>query len=433
MIGRIRRSDVALHGAFVFLGIFASNVLSYLFYMLIGRRGGVVIYGEVTSLISAILVLGAPANVLQLIAARIAADLDASQNVAGLRRLARAMTGWTALAGALIVAAAVVFRGPVAGFFHITDSRSVVLAGVSLGLYWMAYGQRGVLQGAHRFGDLSISLAAEAATKVVAGVWLVGAFGTAGALGGFTIALAVGALYNLVRFRRLFGTGTAGSPFDRGTVERIVRGVGVGQLTLTALTFYDVPLVKHIFDARSAGLYAAAALVGRVVIAGNAFIPTIVLPKAAARVAAGRSATPLLLTGIGLAATCDVLLLAVCLVAPRVVVSAIAGGAFADASYLVAPYVAAAGALSIAMVAAAYNFALHRYAFVVPMFVFAAAEAVTVSLWHPSLIAVVGVVCAGHGCVLLATLYGIVGRRADGVLDPELTQGPVPVGVEVKS
>ena len=412
MIARIWRSDVLLHGAVVFGGVLVANAFSYLFYMLIGRRAGVVVYGEVTSLASAILVLGAPANVLQLVAARISADLDAAGDTAGLRRLARTITRWTALAAVAAVACAWVFQVSIASFFNFTDGRPVVWAALGLGLYWMAYGQRGVLQGAHRFSDFSVSMMIEATVKVLVGVSLVTPFGPAGALAGFAVGLGAGALYNIIRFRMLFGLGGAVLPYDRSILTRVVRGVGIGQLTLTALTFYDVPLVKHAFDAHSAGLYAAAALVGRIVIAANAFIPTLVLPKAAARAAEGRSSLSLLLAGLALAATCGAVALAASLAAPRLVVGAVAGRVFADAGSIVAMYVFAFGMLSLATVVASYNFALHRYAFVGPMCVFAVAEMVTLAAWHPSLSAVVGVLAAGHTCVFAATLYrvGATGR-----------------------
>jgi len=67
----------------VFGGVALASVLNYLFYMLIGRGGGVEIYGVVTSLLSAVLVLSAPAIVVQLIVARLASDLEAARRLPG--------------------------------------------------------------------------------------------------------------------------------------------------------------------------------------------------------------------------------------------------------------------------------------------------------------------------------------------------------------
>ena len=81
MIARIRQSELARHGAIVFAGVLLANILNYLYYMLVGRAGGVETYGVVTSLTSALLVLSAPAIVVQLIVARLAADLEARAEI----------------------------------------------------------------------------------------------------------------------------------------------------------------------------------------------------------------------------------------------------------------------------------------------------------------------------------------------------------------
>jgi hypothetical protein len=105
-------------------------------------------------------------------------------------------------------------------------------------------------------------------------------------------------------------------------------------------------------------------------------------------------------------------------------VTTIAGGAFGDAAPLVIWYVLASGALSIAIVVASYNFGLYRYAFVVPVFSVACVEITTLSMWHPSLAAVVAVLLAGHVCVLAASLYGTA--AAGPAAGPLESTDPVP-------
>ena len=227
------------------------------------------------------------------------------------------------------------------------------------------------------------------------------------------LAIAIGLLialgYNLFAFGRRFGSQRAGIALDRRLIARVISHVGLGQLTITILAFYDVPLVKHFFDARSVGLYAAASLVGRAVLSAVAFIPVLVLPKATARIAKGLSPIPLLVAALGVAAGFVGLAIAGGLFAPRLVVTTIAGGAFGEAAALVLWYVLASGALALASVVVAYRIGLHRYGFVVPAMIVAVAEIVTVWVWHPSLVAVVMVLLAGHGCVLAVTLIGING------------------------
>ncbi len=430
---RLRANDLLLHSAIVFGGVVVSNAFSYVFYMLIGRRAGVVTYGEVTSVASALLVLGAPATVGQLIVARLSASLDAVGDRASLRRFGDVITLGTAIAAFVAVVVLFIARDPIARFFSLSGPGPVVAGACALAFLLIAYVQRGVLQGAHLFAPLSVSLSIEAVVKVVLGVALVAPFGATGALAGVAAGLACAAAYNIAVFHVRFGSGRARIPHDRATVMRVVGGVGLGQLTITVLTFYDVPVVKHAFDPHAAGLYAAAALVGRAVIGACAFIPIVLLPKATARAASGASALPLLLAGAGTALAVTAVAVLACVLAPGFVVTTIAGRAFAQAAPYVLLYVVAAGMLSTASVVAAYNFGLHRYGFVPATAVVACAEIITVCAWHPSIPAVIVMLAIGHACVLATTFVRVASRARtvasdQGGAELEPLPAPEPIG-----
>ena len=417
MIARLRSSDVVRHGAFVFGGVAFASVFNYLFYMLLGRRVDVEAYGVVTSLASALLVIGAPGVVAQLIAARLAADLEARHDSGALRKLADILTLYCSIIVAVVVVICVLFREPIAAYFNLTGTTATVVTVIGLALFIVETVQRGVLQGAHRFGAMSISMSIEAVIKVIVGIGLAGRFGATGALLGIAVGAAVAIAFNAYAFRKEFGVRRNPVALESDLIRRVIAHVGIGQLTVTVLMFYDVPLVKHLFDARSAGLYAAAALVGRAVIAAVSFVPTLVMPKATARAAAGRS--PLSLLGVALGLSIGIVAVAALFAAllPRFVVTVIAGKAFGEAGALVLLYVIASGCLSLANVVAAYKMGLHRYDFVAPILVVAIAEIAVLSLWHPTLTAVVSVLAAGHAMVLIATLFRITSHSTEPITE----------------
>ena len=415
MIDRLLKNEFVRHGAMVFAGVVLANVLNYLYYMLVGRAGGVEIYGVVTSLTSVLLVVSAPAIVGQLIVARLAGELQARGDIAALLRLGDIATWWTGGAAFVFASIAFALRAQLATFFNLTTSTPIVIAAVSFVFMTVVFAQRGVFQGSQRFGDLSTSLAIDSSLKVAVGVPLVGALGSSGALLGVLASQVVAAGYALGAFRVRFGTVRAALALDRALIVRVVSHVGLGQLTFTVLMFYDVPLIKHAFDARSAGLYAAAALVGRAVIAAIAFVPTLVMPKATARAAEGASPLPLLGAALGIAGIIVAVALVAVLAAPQFVVTLIAGRAFGAAAPLVLPYVAASSALSLANVIAAYKMGLHQYNFVIPALVTATAEVAAFSLWHPTLLAAIVVLLIGHVAILCSTLVQLnEGLRRSG-------------------
>ena len=421
MRARLRNSDVARHGAVVFAGVVLASVFNYLYYMLIGRRASIETYGVVTSLASALLVLTAPATVAQLIAARLAADLEARADVAALRKLADVVTFWAAAAAAVIVTIGILFRDRLAAFFNLTSATPIVVALIATGLLAVVIVQRGVFQGAHRFEAFAASSSIDATTKVFVGVPLVTAFGAAGALSGIVGGVVLALAFNLLAFRKSFGRVRAPVSLDRALVTRVVSHVGLGQFAFTVLMFYDVPLIKHAFDARSAGLYAAAALVGRAVIAAISFVPTLIMPKATARVAAGRSPLPLLAAALAIGLTIAGGAAIAALIAPRFVVTLVAGRSFGEAAPLVLAYTIASGALSLANVVAAYKMGLHEYHFVVPTALAGLAEVVVLAVWHPSLMTAVMILLCGHFAVLATTLLRLRVPRSASIREP----GPV--------
>ena len=410
LIARVRGNDLVIHGAIVFGGLIVANVFNYLYYMLAGRVLGVEPYGELTSLTSAVLALAAPANVAQIVVARLAAEFEAEGNGPALRHLARVTTVWTSLAAVLAIALGVVFREALTAFFHISSALPVLAASVGLAGYALITVQRGILQGTHRFGELSASYCVEAIVRVAAGIPLAITLGAFGGLLGLVAGVAVCFGYNLWTLHvALRGTEGAFSP-DVRQVAAVASRVGAAQLMLFVLAFYDVALVRH-FDAVGAGLYAAAALVGRAVGGVLAFVPTLIMPKTTARASTGASAAPILGAALGVGAAIVAVAGLAALLAPRTLAVMFAGRAFGEAAPLVLPYVLAAGMLGLASIVAAYQIGLHRYRFVVPSTLVAVAEIGAIAVWHPTLASVVMVLLCGHAAFFAATFVGIAARR----------------------
>lgn len=419
MIARLRSSDVARHGALVFGGVAFANLFNYLYYMLAARVGGVVNYGIITTFISLTIVLAAPATVLQSIAARLAADLAARGDRAALRKLSDVVSAATFGTALLVTLAGLIGRSAIAGFFNLTDEMPIVVSALAFPFVALIIAQRGVFQGSRHFGAFSGSLTIDAVVKVIVGIPLILVAGASGGILGYAVSSAVTATYSLILFRVRFGRARAPLALDRRLIVRVVSGVGITQLVFTLLMFYDVPLIKHAFDARSAGLYAAAALIGRALWAAISFVPTLVMPTVTARVAAGDSPRPLLLKALGVSGAIVVVSALAGAFAPRLIIAALSGRAFVAAAPLVLPYVVASGVLAIANVVAAYEMGQHRYGFVAPAAVIAVVEVVVFALWHPTLIAAVSILLTGHAAILITLLVSSqVGVRS----------APVPAG-----
>jgi O-antigen/teichoic acid export membrane protein len=191
-------------------------------------------------------------------------------------------------------------------------------------------------------------------------------------------------------------------------------GVAVSMLAISSFSSADLLLVKHFFSPSEAGLYSVVSLAGKILLFVVGFIPTLVLPKATARSAAGISPLPILVqAAVAIFAICGCGLLALW-IAPGTIVQLMSGPAFASAAPLVFEYGLAMTILGATSAVVAYNVAVHRFAFVPWLLAVALAEIVAINMYHPALLAVVRELIAGNTIALVVAVASL--REARPVL-----------------
>ena len=170
------------------------------------------------------------------------------------------------------------------------------------------------------------------------------------------------------------------------------------------MTFADVVLVRHFLSARDAGLYGAAALVGRAILTVTQFVPTLVMPYAAVALAQGRSPKIVLASAGSLMLGLVGAILCVVAIAPGLVVTIVSGAAFAAAAPIVLPYAVAMSALAGATVLCAYLVGIDRHGFALPLTAIGVLEIVGIAVIHDSIGHVIAVILTGHIAAFAATL-----------------------------
>ncbi|HTD33443.1 MAG TPA: hypothetical protein VK665_07280 [Candidatus Elarobacter sp.] len=397
---------VAAHAAITFAGLMAANVLGYVFYALVSRTIGVEAYGTFSSLLAIVLIIAGPSLIGQMVIAKLATDLAlAPERLSGLVRAIDRLVVVLSVVPALVLACLAV---PLSSFLHLGDPLLVVLAACSLCGAIALPLLRGVLQGTSAFVAFALSNVAENLAKAIVSPLLALVAGLRGALAGMAAGYLAAAAFTYL----------AGRPHGRAQparfslreVARTSAAVAVAVFCVNVLLLYDVILAKRYLDAHTAGLYGAAALSGRALYAVIAFVPTVLLPQAAGRSARGERTRYLFLQALGVTAVICGCAVALFALAPRFVVTTIAGRSFAAAAPFVLPYVLAISAIATANMVATYNIARGRMRFVVPLACVAAGEIVAVVLRHRSAGDLLQVIVVGHLCALLACATALGGR-----------------------
>jgi glycosyltransferase involved in cell wall biosynthesis/O-antigen/teichoic acid export membrane protein len=274
--GRLGR--VSWDAAPLLLALAVLNASNYAFHVAATRALGPGDYGQLASLLAALMVLSVPFAVVQTLVAKRAAALrpgdDPAQLAAGVLKalLPLGLVGGAALAAA----------SPLLASFLKATTPEVALLGPYAALSAILAAQSGILQGRLRFGALAWLTAVGVAARLGVGLGLVYAgFGVTGALLGtiaaHMVAVALGSL--LVRTPRSTWVSAWPSlqPF-RGETLTALLSLG----SFWVLAELDILLARHYLPDAVSGFYSSAGLVARSLLFLPSALALVALPRFAA-------------------------------------------------------------------------------------------------------------------------------------------------------
>jgi O-antigen/teichoic acid export membrane protein len=321
---------------------------SYLYNVICIRWLGGEAFGDVAALTTLSTLVFLPLTGVQGAVAREAARLGAEGDDTKVAAFARAVARRTLFLAAGLVCGVAALTPVIEHTLHVTSGASVLLTAALIGVGTLLTVLQGVLQGVGMFRRMALGLVVYGLARpiLVPPLQLLGA-SVAGAMAASALGVAVAAAVSL-------GPVAALARRTHSTKAPPVQGfrlVLIGLLAMTALTNLDVLVAKAGLSSHAAGVYASAALVGKLaLLIPSAAVGAILLPRATARVSRGQDATPIVLrsmavtVGFGLGLTLALALL------PRSAVVFSFGPDFAGARDLLAPSAAAMtlyGALSV--------------------------------------------------------------------------------------
>jgi O-antigen/teichoic acid export membrane protein len=372
------------------------NGSGYLFNVACIRYLGSRVYGDVAAVLALAALVALPLGSLQILLAREVAQVPILQ-VGGLLRR------WTfraALASLAALALGIALLAPLQDALSI-ESRAVLAIGM-VGVVFAVLGAVlfGVLQGVLRFGSLALvyGLGGLAKPILVVPALLLG-FGAVGALTVNTIAAVLAILIAVWALRDLWSRGAGGEapPHDARQMAIML----VGSLAFASLTNADILLANYYLDDASAGVYAAAALVGKAVLFLPAAVVTVLLPKAAGREAVGRTSQGILMASAAVTLALTLAATGVLALVPEQTLVWAFGGEFRESTELLGWFGLAMTAAALVNVYLSVYFAQRDARFPLVVLAAAVAQVVGVSLFHESPLAIVIVTLACAGSVLL--------------------------------
>lgn len=386
----------------LFVASMSTNVLTYLYHVVVGHMLGPVGYGTVAALINLSLIVLIPSTIVVTVMARAAAALTANHQMGQLHDLWARLTLW--LLGAGLIAAlvlSVLGRDIVAQFFQIGNPTAVGLLGLLFLTSFIAPLNQGVLQGTQRFVWLAIVTAVWPFLRVaLAVVFIVAGWGVNGAVAALVVASAIPYAVGLwplrVTLLAVPRVAVALRPWLSYSST-----VAIATIANTLLYNVDTVLAKHFLSPIDAGHYAALATTGKIVLFVGGSVVTVMFPKVAAAHARGERHGPLLAFSMVVTLALSGCALLVFVVAPGFVLGKTFGAGFAVVRGDLVWYGLAMLLFAAVSVLMQYFLSLHVTVFLWVLGSACLGEIGALWLWHQDIAQMVAVMLATMAALLL--------------------------------
>ncbi|MGA8491081.1 MAG: hypothetical protein WB711_11700, partial [Terriglobales bacterium] len=343
-----------LSGSFILLtGSGLVTAINFAYNIAVARFLGPTAFGHATAVYTLLILISAVTLSFQIVAAKVIAQQDSLEGKSTAYRGFH-KSAWEC--GIFLALLLLMFQKAIAGYLRLPTPILVVLLAIGVAFYVPLGSRRGYIQGAYGFHRLASNLVLEGLVRLGGSLLLIRlGFGVRGVVAANAAGVAVAYL--------------AAAPELAPRVPGELHLPGAFREALQAIVFFagqvlinncDIELVKHFFPPASAGVYAAVALVGRVVFAFSSAIINTMFPLMAGTRSEQRKDHSVLLTSLLLVFGIGSVIALSLRLAPAWIWTMLFGPQFAIAGkhglpYLLALYAATTVIYSLSVVIIAYE------------------------------------------------------------------------------
>jgi O-antigen/teichoic acid export membrane protein len=414
MLRRVHHSQFLRHNAVFFVGALAVGALNYLYYPVLGRMLTPGTFGEVQTLVSLFLQLSVFLAALSLVVVNITNNTN---DVARRNRLIFEIEKLALLLGLGVLAVTLLLGPQLQSLLRFTSPWPFAVLGLTLLVSVPFMLRLAFLRSKQLFGLVSTGNILSAGGKLVLSAALVVAgLGTIGAIGGILLAQIIAC--SVVVWWAL-GLGLKppdGKRFglpDMKLLAPELRYAGLVLAVSLAVTLQysiDIIIVKHYFDAHTAGLYAGIAAVARILFFLTTSFTQVLISKVRMQDENGESRRTLY-KSLGLIGLVSLPVLGIMVFFPNHIVGLLMGESYQTFAELLPKLGLSVFLVSLLNVLAAYYLIRRVFRIVIPIVGGAILTYLFILLHHGSLEAVVDSLLLGSAITLAASAWKLTERR----------------------
>jgi O-antigen/teichoic acid export membrane protein len=355
----ISEKKLLTDGSLLFVSTLIVNAGNYAINLLLGRWLGPVDFSEVSLLVTTLLMVSFLALAFQLTAAKYAATFDSVSEANTLHQLTiwlkKSALGLGAFLFVLTISMAVFWQD----FFQTSSYLPFIIFGFGLPVYLLMSVNRGILQGLLSYKKLALTYQTEMWVRLAVTVLLVYlGYRVNGVAWGLTLSLVATWLVSRTVIQQ--DENSTVSEFERSVVLKFLLMVLVYECSQILINNSDILLVKHFFPPYEAGLYAALALIGRIVYFGTWTVVTLLFPIVIKLEKEGKSHTKYFLGGLAIITTIAAVIITVSYFYPTEMVRVLFGEAYQSVAPLLWKYSLSTALFALSNVFVYYHLSLDR-------------------------------------------------------------------------
>lgn len=401
----LRQNQLLKGSAVMFIGTMIANFGSYLYHLLMGRMLGPKSYGALESVISLGYLLFILISVLTFVVTKFVANLKGKDDMKGIAWIFIYFNQKMLLIFGFITLTIFIVSPAVKSFLHLDSFLPIIFLGLLFFVSVFSTIARAILQGLMNFNQMVVSSIGETSTKMIVAfflVWL--GLGINGAILALVIGGIVGYFLTNIYLKSIRKVKAIKPDISTRDFLRFGIPVFLVNLSFTSLYTNDVILVKHFFSAHEAGLYAALAVLGKIIFFTTSSIPMVVFPMAAHRHSQGKNTRYILNVSLLMVFAVSLSIILVYWLFPGLMISILFGKEYLSASPLLVWMGIFISLYSLAYLFINYFLSIDKVRIVVIPIIFALLQLALISRFHQSLFQALQISVLASGLLL----FGLV-------------------------
>lgn len=377
----ISEKNLFTDGSLLFLSTLIVNIGNYAINLLLGRWMGPEDFSEVSLLVTILLIVSFLALGFQLTAAKFTATFELPAESNSLVELVKWLNKYGLVLGGVLFIFTVSTAFFLKDFFQTTSYLPFIIFGFGLPVYLLMSINRGLLQGLLNYKRLALTYQTEMWVRLAVTLTLV-YFGyrVNGVAWGLTLSLI--ATWLISRTKTASSESNKESRLATSEIRSFLYMILVYECSQILINNSDILLVKHYFPPYEAGLYAALALIGRIVYFGTWTVVTLLFPLVIKLEKEGKSHTKYFIGGLGVVAFIATGIVLFSYYFPTEMVGILFGDAYQTVAPLLWKYSLATALFALSNVFVYYHLSLDRRLPVALTIIGGLAQIASISLYH---------------------------------------------------